>query len=296
MRRSAWYGPLLIVTVLANLGDPVAGQVVVGDVSDAGNGGAIEGVRLELIDVDGRVVASTDSDPLGRFVLMPERAGRYSVFAERLGYTSVRSGVFGVMEGSPVVVELQLDVEAIPLSPVVVLAGGQIRSAAMAGFEQRRNDPTLGGHFLDAADIRARPMATPTQLLRQLPSVHLYQVMTQDNPTGMDRSLIYLSGSGAISLISGMCLAQVYINGVPARQTQDGDFTIDDYLDGVPIAGIELYPRASAAPFQYRGTGECGVVLFWIEEPAPSSDGWGLKRIAAGVGMIVGMLIVGFSR
>jgi hypothetical protein len=37
-------------------------------------------------------------------------------------------------------------------------------------------------------------------------------------------------------------------------------------------------------------------VLFWIEEPAASSDGWGLKRIAAGVGMIVGMLIVGFSR
>jgi hypothetical protein len=120
--------------------------------------------------------------------------------------------------------------------------------------------------------------------------------MTQDNPTGMDRSLIYLPGSGAISLFGGMCLAQVYINGVPARQTQDGNFTIDDYLDGVPIAGIELYPRASAAPFQYRGTGECGVVLFWIEEPAASSDGWGLKRIAAGVGMIVGMLIVGFSR
>jgi hypothetical protein len=187
-----------------------------------------------------------------------------------------------------------MGVDAIPLSPFVVVADSQIRRGRVADFERRRDDPSLGGDFLDADDIRSRPMATPTQLLRAVPSVELYQVRTVDNPRGLDRSLIYLPGSRGGSLIRGKCLAQVFVNGISTRQSQDGHYTVDDVLDGVPIAGVEVYSRASAAPPGFQGTGECGVVLYWTEEPASSSAGWGIKRIAVGVSAIVGVLLLGF--
>ena len=287
---------MLTLALLIGCGDPTAAQSVSGRVSDASTRGPIEGARLELLDPNGEIVAVALSDAAGRFLLRSRRPGSYSVTAERLGYASYQSDPVEVGEGDPVVVEVRLGVDAIPLSPFVVLADSRLSGGRIAEFERRRNDPVLGGHFLSATQIRARPAATPTQLLRALPSVNLLQIVTQDNRTGMDRSLIYLPGSSRTSMRPGMCLAQVYVDGVQVRQSQSGSFSVDDYLDGVPIAGIELYSRASAAPLQYRGTGECGVVLYWTEEPAASTRGWGVKRIAIGVGMIAGVLLLGLSR
>ena len=157
-------------------------------------------------------------------------------------------------------------------------------------------DPSLGGHFLDAEDIAGRPIATPTGLVAAMPMVTRYQIQTMDNPFGLDRSLIYLPGGRGGSVRPGSCLAQVFVNGVPVRQTEDGTVSVDDVLAGVPLAGVEVYPRAAAAPVEFRGTGECGVVLFWTEEPAPSVGSWSVRRIAIGVGAILGILVFGFSR
>lgn len=296
MRMLPWSGPLLSLALLIACSGGLDAQAVSGRVSDASTRAALEGVRLELLDAEGEIVAVAESDAAGRFELRTRAAGLYSVSAGRIGYASFRSDLLEVSAGDPVVVEVRLGVDAIPLSPFVVLADSRLSGGRIAEFERRRNDPVLGGHFLSATEIRARPSATPTQLLRALPSVDLLQIVTQDNRTGLDRSLIYLPGSSPSSMRSGMCLAQVYVDGVQVRQSQSGSFSVDDYLDGAPIAGIELYSRASAAPLQYRGTGECGVVLYWTEEPAASTRGWGFKRIAVGVGMIAGVLLLGLSR
>lgn len=290
---------LWILTGLLLLGSAlwpraVEAQVVYGEVTDGPSGVPIAGVRLQLRDLEGRVVASADSDDEGRFELQAPAGGLYSLHAERIGYSSFRSDAVSIADGGSIEVLVRLGVEAIPLAPFVVLADSQIRRGRAAEFERRRNDPTVGGHFLDSSDIRSRPTATPTQLLRALPSVDLYRVQTVDNPMGPDRSLIYLPGSRGGSLRSGMCLAQVFVNGIAMRQTQDGHFTVDDMLQGAPLLGVELYTRAAAAPVEFRGTGECGVVLYWTEEPAASSGSWNIGRIAVGVGAIVGVLIAGF--
>jgi hypothetical protein len=289
--------PLLTLALLIGGGERATAQVVSGRVSDASTRAPLEGVRLELLDARDEIVAVALSDGAGHFQLRTRMSGSYSVSAARLGYATYRSDPLEVGAGDPVEVEVRLGVDAIPLSPFVVLADSRLSGGRIAAFERRRNDPVLGGHFLTADQIRARPTATPTQLLRALPAVDLLQIMTQDNPTGiLDRSLIYLPGSSGSSMRPGMCLAQVYVDGVQVRQSQSGRFSIDDYLDGVPIAGVELYSRASAAPLQYRGTGDCGVVLYWTEEPATSTRGWGFKRLAVGFGMIAGMVLFGLTR
>lgn len=297
MMRSSSFSPLLALALIG-LGTATAGgQVVQGRVVDAETGVPIEEVRLTLVDSTGALAAYAGSDVRGDFELRPRTPGRYSVSAERLGYAAFRSEPVDVVTGGEVVVAVRMGVDAIPLEPFVVFATNEMRLGRIAEFEGRRDDPSIGGHFLDADDVRARPMATPTQLLRAMPSVDLSPVMTQDNPLGsLDRNLIYLPGSRGGSLRQGMCLAQVYVDGIQVRQSQSGNFTIDDYLDGAPIAGVELYTRASAAPLQYRGTGECGVVMYWTEEPTSSQHGWGLKRIAAGFGLIAGLVLFGLTR
>jgi hypothetical protein len=283
-----------LVTVSASA---ATAQVVQGRVVDAETGVPIQDVRLTLVDSMGALVAYSGSDVRGAFELRPRQPGSYSVLAERLGYAAFRSDPVDVARGSEIVVAVRMGVDAIPLEPFVVFASSEMRLGRIAEFERRRDDPTLGGHFLDADDVRARPMASPTQLLRTLPSVDLTPIITEDNRLGsFDRSLIYLPGSRGGSLRAGMCLAQVYVDGVQVQQSQSGAFSIDDYLAGAPIGGVELYTRASAAPPQYRGTGECGVVLYWTEEPAASQRGWGMKRIAAGFGLIAGLVLFGLTR
>ena len=289
--------PFLALVLLATTWTTAAAQIVQGRVVDAQTGGPIEGVRLTLVDSAGALVAYVGSDVRGAFELQAREPGSYAVSAERIGYTSFRSDPVEVPAGGEVVVAVRLGVDAIPLAPFTVFARSELRMGRTADFERRRDDPSVSGYFLDAEDVRARPMSTPTQLLRALPSVDLLPVVTQDNPAGgMDRNLIYLPGSSPGSMRSGMCLAQVFIDGTHVPQSQDGAFTIDDYLDGAPLAGVELYTRSAAAPIQYRGASDCGVVLYWTEEPAASSRGWGIKRIAAGFGLIAGVVLFGLTR
>ena len=275
------------------LTDGLAAQVVYGIVSDASTGEPVQDARLFLLGESGERVASAESGEEGDFELRVRVGGRYSVQVERLGYLPFESETVEVLDGAQVEVQLRLGVDAIPLSPFVVLAEAGGGLGRQADFERRRNDPVLGGHFLGAEEIRARPNATPTQLTRALPAVRLYQVQTVDNPSGMDRSLIYLPGSRGGSLLEGQCLAQVFVNGVPFRQTQDGRTTVDDILAGATISGIEVYSRAAAAPVGYIGTGECGVVMYWTEEPVSTSGDWNPVRVIVGVGVILGVLIVG---
>ena len=294
MRRTQTALPALLLALTLWAPESAHAQIVHGVVSDASTESPVQDARLYLLNADGERVASADSGDDGGFELRVRTGGVYSVRVERLGYVSFDSEPLRVETGDRVEVRLRMGVEAIPLSPFIVLADAGSRLGRVADFERRQADPSLGGHFLGVEDVRARPNATPTQLLRALPAVHLYQVQTVDNPVGLDRSLIYLPGSRGGSLFRGQCLAQVFVNGVPFRQTQDGHTTVDDLLAGAPIVGVELYPRAAAAPPGYTGTGECGVVLYWTEEVGATSGRWGAGRIAVGAGVILGILLVGF--
>ncbi|MDF2773876.1 MAG: hypothetical protein K0S86_3373, partial [Geminicoccaceae bacterium] len=59
--------------------------------------------------------------------------------------------------------------------------------------------------------------------------------------------------------------ANVVIDGV------DGQ-AVDDVLPN-QIAGIELYKDAAAAPLEYAGRANCGVIVIWLR-PGPRWQGW----------------------
>ena len=296
MKRLSLLG-LAVVALFAPGPQRADAQVVSGQVLDAASGEPIPGVRLRLLSLDSTLVNATDSDESGAFELRAREGGIYSVSAERLGYMTYQSDLMSVVDRGRVNVRVRLGVEAIPLTPFVVIADNPVRPGRVGDFEGRRDDPSLGGFFVGREEIERRPLATPTQLLQTLPSVDVLDVQVEDNPRGLDRGLIYLPGTRGGSLLSGRCLAQVFVNGVPYRQTQDGDSSVDDLLAGARIVGIELYPRASSAPPGFAGSGECGVVMYWTEEPGANSDNpWGFKRIFVGAGFIVGVLIYGFTR
>lgn len=285
---------LLVGATLAAAGGASA-QVVRGRVVDALTGDPVPGATLALVDIAGDIVRATDSDASGHFQLRAPAAGFFSVQADGLGYASFRSDPVSLVDDGVVDVRLRLGVEAIPLAPFVVLADSQIGGGRAADFDRRRRDPSLSGYFVGAEEIERRPMATPSQLLRAVPGVDLYPVQTGDNPFGLDRGLIYLPGARGGSLRPGACLAQLFVNGIAMRQTEDGLVSVDDVLEGAKIVGVEVYTRAFAAPLEFRGTGECGVVLYWTEEPGASSGSWSAKRVAVGFGAIVAVLLLGIA-
>ena len=269
-------------------------------VQDVESGLPVESARVLLVDLSGRGTVVAESGVDGRFVLTASRGGRFTLEVERIGYRSWVSDPLELDGGESIELVVRVGVDAIPLDPIVVVAREGLSRGRLADFERRRQDPTIGGHFLGPEEIARRPVATPSQLLRAVPTVTLAQIQLTPGSMGLDRSLVYLPGSRGSGTLPGSCLAELFVNGVPVRQDPDGRVSVDDVLQGNPIVGVEVYSRASAAPLQYRGSGACGVVLYWTAEPeiesgAVRSGGLGLGRIAVGVGLIGALITLAIA-
>jgi hypothetical protein len=289
MRLRWWF---LFVSGLVLAWNPASllAQAVGVTVLDAVTGSPVEGATVMLTDGTGATAGSGSTDDLGRVEFDAGVARTVMITVSALGYQRFASDPIEPDGEGSLELLVRLGVDALPLEPLTVVTQGSAASTRAAGFERRRTDPTLGGAYLTGEDIRARPMATPTQLVRALPSVSVQQIVTPSNPLGtFDRSLIWfpMSRGGGSNL--GYCLADVFIDGVRVRQSLDA--SPDDLLVGVPLYGVEVYPRALSAPLEYRGTNECGVVLYWTDEPEVTDGGWTWKRLAIGGGL-VGMLVV----
>jgi len=133
-------------------------------------------------------------------------------------------------------VEIRLGVEAIPLEPLEVLARRSPMHGRIARFESRMNDPgRAGGYFITEQEIDGRMMSTPSRLVLTEPS-------TGVSPVGG------AFGRSVITLRRG-CLAQVYVDGVRMRQTEQ--HTVDDILDTELVGGVGVYPSPYTAPIEY---------------------------------------------
>jgi hypothetical protein len=262
-------------------------------VEDAETGAPVVGATVTLL-AGGRAVTAAETGADGRADLTAEEAGAFSLAVRALGYRDFTSDELAVSDRSYVEVRVVLGIDALPLEPVTVVATGALLSPHMAGFERRRADPSLGGSFLTRKDIERRPIAVPTELLQSMPSVDIAPIMTADAPIVSGRNLVWFPNDrGTASGRRGACLAELYVDGVRTRQSAAA--SADDLLAGAEIAGVEVYPRASNAPLEYQGTGTCGVVLFWTEEPEGSSGIWSWKRMAVGGGLLavlVGLAVV----
>ncbi len=277
------FGALAFASVV--FASPGFAQVVRGVVMEVGSGDAVEDAVLVLRAPNGSVRATAISDNGGRFQLVALSSGTVYLEVSHLGYANWATGNFALADDVVLDVEVKLGTEAIPLDPILVVAQGSMRLGREAVFERRRtNAARVGGYFITEAEIERRVMATPSKLTLTVPGM---SVRPAGATNDLDRSVI---------LASGGCLARTFIDGVHIDQS--GGHSIDDLLAPELIAGVEVYPRAMSAPFQYQGAGNtCGVVLFWTKEPR-LGHGRALsgRRIALGLGFVVAILSVGVVR
>ncbi len=92
-----------------------------------------------------------------------------------------------------------------------------------------------------------------TDALMRLPGVQ-----TVMDPQVPSRQFLAFRKMGA------SCFPAVYLDGIMIGNGR-GPAEINDILNPMVVAGIEVYRRTGGMPPQYWGTGSsCGVVLIWL--------------------------------
>ena len=228
--------------------NPNAGMVtgIVGIVTDQASGDPIPDVVVNATGA-GRV-DRTDAE--GRFSLADLPPGRHEVVFSHLGYIE-RAESIGVEAGRVASARIVLAVDAIALDPIEVTVDRRDRNLQDAGFYQRREDGW--GNFVDREDIEKWNPIDLTDALIRFPGV----AIVADARSPIDRRL-RLRGRGR-----GVCSPTIYLDGV--MLTGMRAFSINDIVDPLSVAGIELYRGVAGVPGQYSGlASSCGVVLIWL--------------------------------
>lgn len=207
----------------------------------AADGKPVGGARVRIVDTD--QTATTDSTGLFRLGNLP--AGTRALEVTAIGFQPVRTGA-----------DLRPDREAsttINLGPrIATLVGVDVVAPAdRSGFFKRRARGL--GYFLDGNTMEQRGAMNISQALLAAPTLR---------GNGFDRN------NPTRPLISGRsnCKPSAYMDG---QFIQDGMSGIDDFLTVRRVGGIEVYANATEAPPQFRGSGNCAVILVWTKAYVP---------------------------
>ncbi len=213
----------------------LAGRVVSSD------GKPVSGARVSIQDTD--VLATTDSSGSFRAAGLP--AGTRTVEIIAIGYTPMRSSA-DLRPGRETPLTINIGAKVTTLTGVNVTAAPD-----RSGFIKRR--ATGSGYFLDAAQIEARGAGNVASALTTAPSLR-GNGFDQQNPTR--------------PRISGRnnCNPSAYLDGM---QVRDGLSGVDDLLTIRRVGAIEVYSNPTEAPSQFRGEGNCAVIVVWTKAYVP---------------------------
>lgn len=229
--------------------DPNKGMVtgIAGVVTDQFSGEPVPEVVVNVAQ-QGRAV-STDAN--GRFSIPEMFPGRYEVSFAHLGYQE-RTDAVSIDVGRVSSLEVALAVEAIALTPIEVTVERQDITLQGVGFYERADEGW--GSFVDRDDIeRWNPVDLSDALIR-FPGVR-----TASNPSMPSQRFVMFRRAGET------CYPAVYLDGTLLHRGGDEPAAIDDLVDPVAVAGVEVYKGQAGLPPQYWGiNSSCGVVLIWI--------------------------------
>ncbi len=200
-----------------------------------------------VVRTEGRVAHSTKE---GRFTLAGLSAGSHEVVFSHLGYQQRATRVL-VHANRVTVFDVDLAVEAIELDPIEVTVARMDQDLENAGFYDRQK---MGwGDYVDRRDLDERNYFEITDALWRFPGVRI-----QSDPSSPGTRYLVLRTMG------GACYPTVYIDGVMIGNGR-GPSRMNDIVDPMSVAGIEMYRRTAGIPAQYMGTNtSCGVVLIWL--------------------------------
>ena len=220
---------------------------IVGVVRDVASGRVVPEVVVN-VPLLGRV-ATSDSE--GRFSMGELAPGSHEIVFTHLGYGR-RVDTVAVVGGRVSRVNVGLAVEAIELTPIEVTVERQDFALQRVGFYEREEDGW--GKFLDREDIELWHPIDLTDALIRFPGVKI----VHDPRMPSQRYLLFRRAGVE-------CFPAVYLDGmlmhVGGRSSAAG---INDIIDPIAVAGVEVYRSSAGMPPQYWGTGSfCGVVLIW---------------------------------
>ncbi|CAN5871835.1 hypothetical protein BH23GEM7_BH23GEM7_20570 [soil metagenome] len=170
--------------------------------------------------------------------------GARTVEVRYLGFAPERAAVL-LRNDHTAELDFALQVRPVALAALRVKVHKKTRRLELTGFERRKARGF--GTFITRQDIEARQPQRMSDVLRNVPGIHLASTGFSDSRASMLRSTP-----------SRRCPIQYYMDGV-----QVFAFNIDDVRPH-DIEGLEIYKGASEVPPDFnRGTALCGVIVIW---------------------------------
>jgi hypothetical protein len=241
---------LLVGTTAAEAQLELHGRVI-----DDASGEPVAGAAVTLLNTRGRAMARYVANDSGIFSFTVERPQAMRFRAERVGYRQIVTPAFDPAGYAVFHVEVRMDVAAVLLAPLEVVARsrGSV-SPTLAGFEHRRSSGA--GWSISREEIAQRNVTRVSDILAMAPGVTI------------NRRIVYMARAGN-------CPAQIYIDGshinrpvgqLPGRRSGSITemFPIDDLVRPSSVEGIEVFQGISRVPAEFlTPEAACGVVAIW---------------------------------
>lgn len=225
-----------------------------GQVIDDRNQLPIDGAEVRISRVSGRQIGLVVTDDQGRFSFTVTEDGAYRFETEKHGYREIETPLLWTDGFRSYTIEIRMDVDAVLLAPIEVLArSDRSESPMLAGFQHRLESGF--GYYFRREDIeRIRP-GRITDVLAQVPGVHL-----ASSGSGLRRVVHMARGADR-------CRADVFVDGMRLTGAVPGmgdDYTVDDAVSPAAVIGIEVYRGLSTVPAEFlTPQSRCGVVAIW---------------------------------
>ena len=241
-------GARLLVLSAALIACPYVGQAqsITGKVLDAGSGVPLGGVRITLLSTGDTAIAVATTDILGNFVMTVRHTGRFRLRAARIGYDSLSTKPFVLLQAHEANVELRLAMRPIELAAVDAVGAATSRLTRV-GFYARRSKGF--GQFLTANDLD-----------------ELHPVFHEDLFRGMSGIRVLLNGTVVSTRFQPPCALSIAIDGVLVQQGRDSLLPWTALLHVSDIEAVEVYPSAAGAPpWLFGPVSRCGAIVVWTK-------------------------------
>jgi hypothetical protein len=276
-----WGVTVVALCLWADLPAHLEAQTIHGTVTQADSGEPLAGVRVWLLNWEGRELSLAMTEPDGTFRIRPDDPGEYRLRAVRIGYRDHETEILELGEGEELELEISLEPDPVQLPGVTVeverLPSYEIQRATYTGLYMRRGDnrwATPGGNRVFVRDDLEPQTGwrvwqfieryAPANIQRQLRSERRFQrEVIQAEMYGQRRP----SRDGACPLPSFFIRGSD--RGGPGFPTE---IPVDVlmYLE-IPlreIEGIEFYRQSHHAPMELRPAADyrtraCGVIAIW---------------------------------
>ena len=245
------------------LGQSTGTVEIRGRVLDARTSEPVPGATVLVLDSYGDPLARRVTGDLGDFEAEVRRRAGVRLQAGRIGYRTVQTPFLDFGGHHYFVVDVRLDVEAVLLAPLEVVARASRleRSHLFEGLDHRRQ---LGfGSFFTRADIETIRPQRVTDLLQRIPGVHL-------SGSGAGHRRIVTMTRTPVGRGGGVCPVQIFMDGMLVTRAGAGDVSVDELVTPEVLEGIEVYKGLASVPAEFRNSNShCGVVALWTRRGGP---------------------------